>query len=181
MIKERYEQRRNGIVSENPDFLDVLLEQVTGKPDGFDFADVRAEVDTFMFEGHDTTGSGLTWTLYNIALRPEVEERIIEEVDRVLGDRLAPDWEDMKSFPYLSMVLKESLRLYPPVPYISRRMIEDTDVMGYKLPKGVNVSVHVHSIHRNPLYWDEPDKFIPERFTKEVSAHTVLPSWKLLA
>jgi cytochrome P450 len=117
--------------------LDILLEAVTGDSDGLNFQDVRNEVDTFMFEGHDTTGSGLIWSIYNIAKNPDIEARVIEEVDRVLGDRLHPDWDDMKSFPYLSMVLKETLRLYPPVPFISRNLPEELTVHGYRLPAQV--------------------------------------------
>ena len=122
-----------------PDFLDVLLEAYTGdEKTGLTLQDVRDEVDTFMFEGHDTTGSGLQWMLYVIAQHPEVEAKIIEEVDRVLGDRLEPDWEDLKSFPYMTKVIKETLRLYPPVPYITRLTEPGgINIMEYHIPGNV--------------------------------------------
>jgi len=135
---------------QNPDFLDVLMEAYTGdEKTGLTLQDVRDEVDTFMFEGHDTTGSGLQWILYAVAQRPEVEARIIEEVDQVLGDRLSPDWNDLKSFPYLAMVIKETLRLYPPVPFITRMATnEELTIMGHRVPKGVRfryTDTHTHT------------------------------------
>lgn len=230
VIKERHEQRLKGIVKpvrvlahsnppgnaltpdrlQNPDFLDVLMEAYTGdEKTGLTLQDVRDEVDTFMFEGHDTTGSGLQWILYAVAQRPEVEARIIEEVDQVLGDRLSPDWNDLKSFPYLAMVIKETLRLYPPVPFITRMATnEELTIMGHRVPKGVrfrytgthththmarvtltfsasprfgqvNVGIAVAAIHRNPEYWENPDVFDPERFSPEVHNRSLLNGYSL--
>eukprot|EP01094_Clydonella_sp_ATCC50884_P021422 TRINITY_DN4714_c0_g1_i2.p1 TRINITY_DN4714_c0_g1~~TRINITY_DN4714_c0_g1_i2.p1 ORF type:complete len:513 (-),score=154.10 TRINITY_DN4714_c0_g1_i2:292-1830(-) len=147
------------------DFLDILLDATTEDGGALSLTDVRDEVNTFMFEGHDTTGSGLTWALYVIAKHPEVQQRIVDELNQVLGERTAPeDMNEVSRLTYLSAVLKETLRMYPPVPFISRTCEETSEIMGVKIPKGTQVSVSVRAIHFNPLHWDEPDEFRPERF-----------------
>ena len=95
-------------------FLDLLLQsKVDGKP--LDAEDIREEVDTFMFEGHDTTTSGISFCLLNIAKHPEVQQRVYEEFQEVLGDNKSITMQDLNQLHYLEKVIKESLRLYPSV------------------------------------------------------------------
>uniref|UniRef100_A0A1B0DLX0 Uncharacterized protein n=1 Tax=Phlebotomus papatasi TaxID=29031 RepID=A0A1B0DLX0_PHLPP len=101
--------------------LDILLQAtVDGKP--LTNEDIREEVNTFMFAGHDTTTSGISFLLYNIALYPEVQEKIVEEIKYVLG--MDPErfftFGDLKNMTYLECVIKESLRLFTPVPMVAR-------------------------------------------------------------
>ena len=110
-------------------FLDVLLQAtIDGKP--LSQEDIREEVDTFMFEGHDTTTSGISYCLYLLARHAKVQQRAFNEVIEVLGeDREKPvSMRDLQDLKYLEAVIKESLRMFPPVPMIGRQITEDTKI-----------------------------------------------------
>lgn len=108
--------------------LDTLLE--AEKQGLIDDQGIREEVDTFTFEGHDTTSSSIMFTLLLFANLPEIQERVLEEMNEVL--EFHPDkvltMEDIKNMKYFDRVFKESLRIYPPVPYISRVLTEDLTI-----------------------------------------------------
>ncbi|GMS94018.1 hypothetical protein PENTCL1PPCAC_16193, partial [Pristionchus entomophagus] len=89
--------------------------------------DIREEVDTFMFEGHDTTTSGMAWAVWCMACNPDIQERAYREIMEVLGNDCDRDLtrEDMGKLQYLERCIKESMRLYPPVPFVSRQLQED--------------------------------------------------------
>uniref|UniRef100_A0AAR2ISA3 Cytochrome P450, family 4, subfamily T, polypeptide 8 n=1 Tax=Pygocentrus nattereri TaxID=42514 RepID=A0AAR2ISA3_PYGNA len=106
----------------NLDFLDILLCARDEQQQGLSDEDIRAEVDTFMFEGHDTTASGLAWILYILANNPEHQEKCRKEIQQVLKGKDSIDWEDVNKVPYTTMCIKESLRLYPPVPGMARKV-----------------------------------------------------------
>lgn len=151
------------------DFLDILLgarddENAIKLSD----ADLRAEVDTFMFEGHDTTTSGISWFLYCMAKCPEHQHRCREEVREVLGDRDSVQWDDLSKMPYLTMCIKESLRLYPPVPQVYRQLSKPVSfVDGRSLPAGSLISLHIYALHRNSSVWPDAEVFDPLRFSPE--------------
>jgi len=147
------------------DFMTILLtstDQETGE--GLSLEEIRAECNTFMFEGHDTTAQAITWSLYLIALYPDCQTKLQEEVDEILGDQSTPSKDNIKEFRYLDLVIKESLRLYPPVPIIGRFGDEAVNIAGYNIPKGELYSLRIHTIHRDPVHWPDPDAFKPERF-----------------
>ncbi|KAI5196283.1 Cytochrome P450 4F2 [Manis pentadactyla] len=152
------------------DFIDVLL--LSKDEDGkvLSDQDIRAEADTFMFEGHDTTASGLSWVLYNLAKHPEYQERCRQEVQELLRDREPKEmaWDDLAQLPFLTMCIKESLRLHPPVPVISRRCTQDLVLPhGRVIPKGVTCLVSVFATHHNPSVWPDPEVYDPSRFEPE--------------
>uniref|UniRef100_A0ABI8ALF3 Uncharacterized protein n=1 Tax=Felis catus TaxID=9685 RepID=A0ABI8ALF3_FELCA len=123
------------------DFIDVLL--LAKDEDGKELSheDIRAEADTFMFGGHDTTASGLSWVLYNLAKHPEYQERCRQEVQELLRDREPKEieWDDLALLPFLTMCIKESLRLHPPVPGVSRCCTQDVVLPdGRVIPKGAH-------------------------------------------
>ncbi|NXM84421.1 CP4FE hydroxylase, partial [Oenanthe oenanthe] len=135
--------------------------------------DIAAEADTFMFEGHDTTASGLAWLLYNLAGHPEHQERCRREVQQLLAGRDTADieWEDLSQLPFTTMCIKESLRLHPPVTAVSRRCTEDVPLRdGRVIPKGVTCLISIYGTHHNPELWPEPEVvFNPLRFSPENS------------
>uniref|UniRef100_UPI0037E7945B cytochrome P450 4T8 n=1 Tax=Semicossyphus pulcher TaxID=241346 RepID=UPI0037E7945B len=150
------------------DFLDILLLARDEKQQGLSVEDMRAEVDTFMFEGHDTTASGLSFILYNLACHPEHQQMCRDEINEVLDGKETMEWEDLSKIPYTTMCIKESLRLYPPVPGISRKITKPmTFFDGRTLPAGTLVGTTVFGIHRNPTVWENPDEFDPLRFLPE--------------
>ncbi|KAI4541785.1 hypothetical protein MG293_008927 [Ovis ammon polii] len=152
------------------DFIDVLLLTKDEDGKGLSDEDIRAEADTFMFEGHDTTASGLSWILYNLAKHPEYQERCRQEVQQLLKDREPKniEWDDLAQLPFLTMCIKESLRLHPPVTVISRRCTQDTVLPdGRVIPKGVICLISIFGTHHNPSVWPDPEVFDPFRFDPE--------------
>ncbi|XP_041126884.1 cytochrome P450 4B1-like [Polyodon spathula] len=153
------------------DFLDILLCARDEHDKGLSDEDIRAEVDTFMFEGHDTTASGISWILYNLAANPEHQQKCRDEVQAVLAGKDTMDWEDLSKIPYTTMCIKESLRLSPPVPGISRKLTKPlTFCDGKTLPEGSLVGINIYCIHRCPSIWENPEVFDPLRFSSENSA-----------
>ncbi|XP_047387540.1 leukotriene-B4 omega-hydroxylase 3 isoform X4 [Sciurus carolinensis] len=156
--------------SKTLDFIDVLL--LTKDEDGKELSDedIRAEADTFMFEGHDTTASGLSWVLYNLARHPEYQERCRQEVRELLRDRDPKEieWDDLAQLPFLTMCIKESMRLHPPVTVISRRCTQDVALPdGRVIPKGVICLISIFGTHHNPAVWPNPEVYDPFRFDPE--------------
>uniref|UniRef100_A0A182SMX1 Cytochrome P450 n=1 Tax=Anopheles maculatus TaxID=74869 RepID=A0A182SMX1_9DIPT len=149
-------------------FLDLLL-NVRVDGNSLSDLDIREEVDTFMFEGHDTTTSGIAFTFYQLAKHPEIQERLYQEIQDVLGAdfRTVPlTYSTLQNFPYLDMVVKESLRLLPPVSFIGRRLVEDIEINGVTVPAGTDFTIPIYVIHRNPAIYPDPERFDPERFSE---------------
>ncbi|XP_055975263.1 cytochrome P450 4F3-like isoform X2 [Sorex fumeus] len=152
------------------DFIDVLL--LAQDEDGKQLSDedIRAEADTFMFEGHDTTASGLSWVLFNLAKHPEHQERCRQEVGALLQGREPQEleWDDLASLPFLTMCIKESLRLHPPVTVVSRCCSQDVPLPdGRVIPKGVICLISIFGTHHNPSVWPDPEVYDPFRFEAE--------------
>lgn len=162
-IEEDERQRSGGARRKQKVFLDTLLDLFdVGE---MDIAGIQDEVDTFMFEGHDTTATALSWTLYELGRRPDLQERLHAELTN--ADASLGIIERVKSIKYLDHVLKEGLRLHPPVPIYARIVDADTVVDGKMIPKGTNIAIFTYMLHRNPTYWNDPDTFNPDRFGEE--------------
>ncbi|XP_021509498.1 cytochrome P450 4F3 [Meriones unguiculatus] len=149
------------------DLIDVLLLSKDDHGKALSDEDIRAEADTFMFGGHDTTASGLSWVLYNLARHPEYQERCRQEVRELLRDREPEEieWDDLAQLPFLTMCLKESLRLHPPVTAISRCCTQDIVLPdGRVIPKGVICRISIFGTHHNPAVWPDPEVYDPFRF-----------------
>ncbi|XP_072130784.1 cytochrome P450 4T8 [Mobula birostris] len=154
------------------DFLDILLCATDEDGKGLSDEEIRAEVDTFMFEGHDTTASGISWLLYCLAQHPEHQQKCREEIQQLLLQHKQVNWSMLNKMPYITMCIKESLRLCPPVPGIARRLNEPLTLFdGRTVPEGCLVSANIYCIHRNSMIWSNPEVFDPLRFSPENSAH----------
>ncbi|XP_072030701.1 cytochrome P450 4F2-like [Amphiura filiformis] len=152
------------------DFLDILLSAKDKDGSGLTDQEIQDEVDTFMFEGHDTTASGVSWFLYTMAVKPKIQDKCRREIDEYFQlkgtDQL--EWDDMNNLPYLTMTIKESLRWSSPVPFIVRRVTRDITLPdGAVLPAGSFASVLLLGIHMNSAVWKDPQYFDPERFSSE--------------
>ncbi|XP_063968942.1 cytochrome P450 4V2-like isoform X1 [Lytechinus pictus] len=150
-------------------FLDLLL-QMHREDSSFTLEDIREEVDTFMFEGHDTTAAAASWTILMLGRHPEVQTRLHEELDEVFGDSDRPiTADDLQKLQYLNCVLKETLRLCPSVPMIGRDLEEDCVIDGKVVPSGTLVVLGIYALHRDPEQFPDPEKFDPDRFLLENS------------
>ncbi|XP_075472381.1 cytochrome P450 4B1-like [Ascaphus truei] len=162
------------------DFLDILLCAKDENGESLSDEDLRAEVDTFMFEGHDTTASGISWILYCMAKYPEHQKKCREEIREVLGERHTVEWEDLGKMPYTTSCIKEGLRLFPPVPGIARQLSKPiTFCDGRSLPEGTVVLLSIYAMNRSSSVWEDPEVFDPLRFSSENSSkrhsHAFLP------
>ncbi|XP_049309424.1 cytochrome P450 4p1-like [Bactrocera dorsalis] len=150
--------------------LDTLLR---AERDGLiDHVGICEEVDTFMFAGYDTTSMVLLFSLMNLSLYPEMQERCYQEILEHVEDDLSHlDIQQLAKLKYLECFIKETQRLYPSVPVIGREVANDTRLANNLiLPKGSQIIVHIIDIHRSAKYYKNPNKFDPERFTPEASA-----------
>ncbi|XP_006839790.1 PREDICTED: cytochrome P450 4A11-like [Chrysochloris asiatica] len=179
VIKQRKAHLQNEIELENIrkkrhlDFLDILLCAKMENGSSLSNEDLRAEVDTFMFEGHDTTASGISWILYALAMHPKHQQSCREEIQSLLGDRAIITWDHLDQMPYTTMCIKEALRIYPPVPIVSRVLSKPiTFPDGRSLPKGITVSLNFHTLHHNPKVWSNPEVFDPFRFAPGAVQHS---------
>ncbi|XP_072402554.1 cytochrome P450 4C1-like [Diabrotica undecimpunctata] len=146
-------------------FLDLLLKSnINGKP--LSKADIREEVDTFMFEGHDTTSSAISFALYLLANHPLVQAKVYQEQKEIFGNlhNVKNTINDLQNMKYLDVVVKETLRIYPSVPFYGRQVTEDFVWEDIAFPKGINIVVFPYVSQRNPEYFPSPLEFIPERF-----------------
>ena len=127
---------------------------------------IANEAMTLFGAGHETTANALTWTWYLLSQHPEIEARLLEELDSVLGGRL-PTLEDLPNLRYTEQIVKESLRLYPPAWAITREVLEPITIGGYEIPKRGVVMLNMYGIHRDERFFPEPQLFNPDRFTPE--------------
>nr|QST15018.1 CYP4AP5 protein [Diaphanosoma celebensis] len=151
-------------------FLDLLLE---ASMDGaaLDDRDIREEVDTFMFEGHDTTATAINWFLHCMASNPQCQDRAWRELHSVFGDSDRPcTRQDLAQLKYLECCIKEALRLYPSVPAFVRLTTEPIRIGDYTVPAGCDFLIGAYAMHHNPRIYPDPNVFDPDRFAPEQSA-----------
>lgn len=150
-------------------FLDLMLESTYC---GVDITDneIKEEVDTIMFEGHDTTAAGSSFVLCVLACHPEIQDRVYAEQMQIFGDsKRSATFADTLQMNYLERVLFETLRLYPPVPVIAREVHENVKLASkpYTIPAGSTVVIGTFRIHRRRDIYDKPDEFNPDNFLPE--------------
>jgi cytochrome P450 len=163
-------QRRQSPDSGRMDVLSLLLDVRDEAGEGFSDREVRDQLMTLMFAGHDTSTSTLTFMMYELARRPDVIDKLQEEQDRVLGGDV-PDIEKLeREMPYLDQVLDEVLRLYPPAWIGPRRAVKEFEFNGHTVPDGAYLNYCSWASHRIPEFFPEPEAFRPERFTRERKA-----------
>jgi cytochrome P450 len=156
------ERRRGG--GPTGDLLAMLMEAKDPETgEGMSDAQLRDEVMTIFLAGHETTANALAWTVVLLGRAPEVERRVVDELQAVLGGR-APTMADVPKLPYLGMVLKESMRLYPPVWTLARRVVEAETVRGVTFEKDALVFLCTYALHRHPGFWSDPEAFDPSRW-----------------
>lgn len=146
--------------------LDLLI--MASREGSLSDFDIREEIDTFMFEGHDTTAMAIVFTLLLLAEHKEIQERVRDEINSVIqenGGKLS--MRALQNLSYLDRCLKETLRLYPSVFLISRKSAEDVKLQSYIVPAETILHLYIYQIHRDPNFWPDPETFDPDRFLPE--------------
>jgi cytochrome P450 len=169
LVRRRQAGRRAGPDLTGPDLLDTLLEVRYEDGGAMSDTQLRDEVMTLLLTGHETTAVSLSWTWALLSRHPEVEAKLWSELRQVLNGR-TPRFEDLPSLPYTERVVKEAMRLYPPVWALVRTAIETCEIGGYPVPAGATVMMSPWVMHRDPRYYDEPDRFNPDRWLDERTA-----------
>lgn len=160
------QRRASGQVEDIGDLLSMLL--LAEDEDGQHMTDEQArdEVVTLFLAGHETTANALNWTWYLLSQNPDAEARLHDELDHVLNGS-PPTLADLERLPYTEMVIKESIRLYPPAWILGRQAIDAVEIAGYPLRKGDQINGVTFFVHRDPRWWPQPERFLPERFATE--------------
>ena len=150
-----------------PDLLSMLMAAVdeeTGERMSRD--QLKHEVLNVGIGAYETTTNTVAWALYLLAQHPESDRRVRAEVREVCGDEV-PRYQDLPRLPYTRMVIDETLRLYSPAWQTMRRAIDDDTIDGCHIPSNANVYLNSYLLHRHADFWEEPEEFVPERFSDE--------------
>ncbi|KAL5250309.1 hypothetical protein ACHWQZ_G016151 [Mnemiopsis leidyi] len=148
-------------------FIDQMVFEQADKKELTD-EQIIGECNTILLAGHATTTGTIAFCIYYLCRHPDVQERLFEEISEHLAGKEFDDI-DVTSLSYLGMVVKETLRLQPPGSIIGRRLTEPMEADGHILPAGTNIDISIWWLHRDPEYWEDAEKFDPERFTEENS------------
>lgn len=164
IVGEIVRDHRDGSHRDRPDLVSLLLgSQDEGSPSPLSDDDVRDELMTIFMAGHETSGSGIAWSLMEIASHPDVQARLHDEVDQILNGR-RPTLDDLPRLTYVRQVVDETLRLHPPIWVFPRDAVDDDVVGGYRVPAGDSVFLCPYVTHRHPDLWAAPATFDPDRF-----------------
>jgi len=166
MLTEIIEEHRTQ--GDQGDLMSMLLMSVDDEDGGqMTNRQARDEAMTLFIAGHETTANALAWTWYLLAQHPEVEAKLLHELETALAGR-KPTFKDLAELPYTDMIIKEAMRLYPPAWMLNvREAMEDVTIGGYSIAKGSYIMMMPYAMHHNPRYYHDPEAFIPERWTPE--------------
>jgi len=179
------ERRKNALAKDDKkDMLATMMrgvDRATG--DQLDDVNIRYQINTFLIAGHETTSGLLSYTLYALLKHPDVLKKAYDEVDRVLGPDLnvRPSYQQVTQLTYITQILKEALRLWPPAPAYGISPLQDETIGGgkYKLKMGTFITILVTALHRDPSVWGpNADAFNPENFSREAEARRPINAWK---
>jgi len=170
IISEAREKRKNNQNTGDKSLLDSMLE-ATESDNGLDFTDemVLHNISAFFLAGHESTATALEVVLWCLARHQDVQQKVYEEVEKVIQPDGFLPYEKLPELDYLYMTLKESFRLYLVGSGFLREVQEDVIISGYHVPKGFLVGVNQSAMCMRPDYWDKPEEFDPERFNAENS------------
>lgn len=151
------------------DLLFTLLKSQYDTVEGVQMSDqqLRDEVMTIFLAGYETTANALTWTFYLLSEHPAIDARLEKEIYSVIDNKLNVSFDDIQKLGYTTNVLTESMRLYPPAWALGRQAINDCKIGKYIIPSGSIILMSQYVMHRNPLYFPDPDAFFPDRWTDE--------------
>ncbi|KAF8782392.1 Cytochrome P450 4V2 like protein [Argiope bruennichi] len=169
--KQKYLQKEGSIKeAKRKPLLDLLIDYHLERND-FSENDVSDELVSFMTAGQDATAAALSWTLYMLGLYQDIQAQVHNELDLIFGDdpERYVTQTDLNRMKYLKCVIKETLRLYPPVYLFARELFKDINICGYQIPRGTTCVVLPHALHRDEEVFPDSERFIPDRFSQENS------------
>src|SRR5712675_2147447 len=185
MVDEIIAERRKNAdaTAAKKDMLNAMMTGVDrASGEQLDDVNIRYQINTFLIAGHETTSGLLSCTIYALLKNPEVLKKAYEEVDRVLGPDVdaRPTYQQVTQLTYVTQILKEALRLWPPAPAYGIAPLKDETIGGkYKLKKNTFITILVMALHRDPSVWGpNPDAFDPENFSREAEAARPVNAWK---
>ena len=147
------------------DLLQILMDARYSDGHGMSNELIVSESMQLLVAGHETSSNALSWTLYLLSSRPECVEQIRQEFDSVLGEKPL-SYSDVPKFVFTTQVIMEALRLYPPFWMVDRMALADDRAGNIDIPRGSTVVVFIYGAHHSPRYWDNPEIFDEERFSK---------------
>ena len=163
IVRKRLDLNSSQGTDKRNDILDFILAAAESDR-SLSMNDLVDEFVTFFFAGHDTTAIILSFMLENVLRHPDVKEKTLDEVNKVLSNRDDVEYEDLNQLDYIGCVFKEALRLYPPASGTARVISKNTTICGYPISQGTNISISFYCIQRSPSYWHDPLQFNPDRF-----------------
>ncbi|KAM9210120.1 cytochrome P450 3A8-like [Dugong dugon] len=153
------------------DFLQLMIDSQNSKETASHKAlsdmELIAQSIVFILAGYETTSTTLSFLMYLLATHPDIQQKLQKEIDAALPNKAPPTYDVMLQMEYLDMVVNETLRIFPIIGRLERVCKKDVEINGVIIPKGTVVIVPVFVLHRDPELWPEPEKFLPERFSKE--------------
>lgn len=167
LVQRAIDERRTPSPNDIKDLLSVLLENLDSIND---FDQVRDEILTFLVAGHETSSLGMTWTLHQLAHHPEIQQKLYQEVKNLekLDDLDIMNFSNLK---YTGQVIKESMRMYPPVWNIVRKSKAEDKLGNFEIEKDYQLMTSIYELHHHPNYWENSDVFCPERFEDYSQKH----------
>jgi cytochrome P450 len=145
------------------DLLGLLLSARDENGEPLPLRRVRDEAATFLLAGHETTANALSWMWYLLAINTDARDRMLAEVDEVLGDR-RPTFDDAAKLPWTSACFQEAMRLFSPAWVLPRKCIEEDVIDGHRIPRGATILIPINSLHHDERFWPDPEVFDPTRF-----------------
>ena len=169
IVEELILAGQKGMTNKNTLLYQLLKAQNLDDPiKKMNFEQIRNEAVVILMAGHETTANSLAWAIYLISQSPSVEKKMLEELQSVLGNKPA-EHDDLPRLKYTRAIFEEAMRLYPPVPILSRVAENEDFISDRHIPKGSIMMVIPWLLHRHETFWKKPHQFIPERFTSELS------------
>jgi cytochrome P450 len=162
-------EERRGFTTGRKDLLSTLLDVRDDDGTGMTDQQIRDEVFTLFFAGHETTAVTMSWVLHLLSEHPRVEQRLLDELTTVLGDR-EPTPADAMKLEYTYQVIREAMRIRPPVWMIGREPAADCEIGGYPVEKGTAILMSQWVNHHDEKYFENPEQFSPERWTNEFTS-----------
>lgn len=157
---------RQGDPGQADDLLGLLLTATDAGGNGLPLRRVRDEATTFMLAGHETTANAMAWMWYLLAVNPEARERMLAEVDSVLGGR-RPALADLPELRWTTACFQEAMRIFPPAWVIPRECVREDVIDGHRIRKRATILIPIYTLHHDERFWPEPERFDPERFMGE--------------